>query len=107
MHALHYVDSSFLCSQSLDKTVELLQTRVLVTHGLSYLPKVDHIIVVVEGRVSESGTYQELLNKQGAFADVLKMYITQEDEDEDKLSLLDKEGLYEVLFRLREVSFMI
>ena len=48
--------------------------------------------MVVNGHVSETGTYQELLDKQGAFAEVLKTYIAQEDEDADNLSLLDDEG---------------
>ena len=41
------------------------KTRLLVTHGITYLPKCDHIIVIKNGRVSEQGSYQELLDRKG------------------------------------------
>lgn len=34
------------------------KTRVLVTHGISYLPAVDNIFVVDGGEISESGRYE-------------------------------------------------
>jgi ABC-type bacteriocin/lantibiotic exporter with double-glycine peptidase domain len=40
------------------------KTRVLVTHGIAFLPQVDQIIVMKDGRISETGTYQELLDKK-------------------------------------------
>ena len=33
----------------------LCQTRVLVTHGISFLPQVDQIVVLQDGRISEVG----------------------------------------------------
>lgn len=36
------------------------KTRVLVTNQLHFLPQVDHIILVSEGRVKEEGTFEEL-----------------------------------------------
>ncbi|KAG7275222.1 hypothetical protein CRUP_034812 [Coryphaenoides rupestris] len=45
------------------------KTRILVTHGISFLPQVDNIVVMVDGRVSEMGSYQQLLDQNGAFAD--------------------------------------
>ena len=59
-----------------------MQTRILVTHGISYLPQVDHIVVLKEGRVSEVGTYRQLLDQNGAFADFLRTYLTEEVEEE-------------------------
>jgi ABC-type bacteriocin/lantibiotic exporter with double-glycine peptidase domain len=44
------------------------KTRVLVTHGITYLPKTDHIIVIKEGKISEQGSYQELVERKGDFA---------------------------------------
>ncbi|CAM1327899.1 ABCC2 (predicted) [Pycnogonum litorale] len=53
------------------------KTRVLVTHGISYLPECDSVIVLKEGRISEVGTYQYLLSKNGAFADFLTQYANE------------------------------
>ncbi|KAM3591495.1 uncharacterized protein V6R79_002723 [Siganus canaliculatus] len=64
------------------------KTRILVTHGISFLPQVDNIMVMVDGRVSEMGSYQELLNENGAFAEFLRNYslddiIEEEEANED------------------------
>ena len=56
------------------------QTRVLVTHGVQWLPMVDQIIVIRHGRVSEVGSYDELLTHNGAFAKFLKHYLAHEPE---------------------------
>lgn len=54
-----------------------------MTHGISYLPQVDNIMVLVEGRVSEMGSYQELLNQNGAFAEFLRNYSLEDIIEED------------------------
>ncbi|KAJ8967485.1 hypothetical protein NQ314_002799 [Rhamnusium bicolor] len=69
------------------------KTKVLVTHGITYLPQTDNILVMKNGEVSESGTYQELLDKKGAFAEFLLHHITEdvdaaEDLDEIKDQLI-------------------
>lgn len=66
-----------------------VQTRVLVTHGISFLPQVDNILVMVEGRVSEMGSYQDLLKQNGAFAEFLRNYSLEDTiEDEEATSKL-------------------
>uniref|UniRef100_A0A670Z5W4 Multidrug resistance-associated protein 1 n=1 Tax=Pseudonaja textilis TaxID=8673 RepID=A0A670Z5W4_PSETE len=50
------------------------KTRILVTHGVSYLPLMDTIVVLSEGKISEMGSYQELLKHGGAFAEFLHTY---------------------------------
>jgi len=37
------------------------KTRILVTHGVSFLPYMDRIFVMKDGVISESGTYTALL----------------------------------------------
>ncbi|XP_066432335.1 multidrug resistance-associated protein 1-like isoform X2 [Eleutherodactylus coqui] len=62
------------------------KTRVLVSHGVSFLPQVDMIIVMSDGRISEVGTYTELLEKNDAFADFLQTYaLTAEQNDESNI----------------------
>ncbi|KAH9499737.1 Multidrug resistance-associated protein 1 [Bulinus truncatus] len=58
------------------------KTRLLVTHGVHWLPSVDSIIVMTNGTISEIGTYEQLLEKNGAFAQFLKEYI-QKDMNSD------------------------
>ncbi|XP_055746362.1 ATP-binding cassette sub-family C member 3 isoform X2 [Salvelinus fontinalis] len=69
------------------------KTRILVTHGISFLPQVDNIVVMVEGRVSEMGSYQELLKQNGAFAEFLRNYSLEDiiEEDEATEALTDEE----------------
>jgi len=66
----------------------LIQTRILVTHGIHWLPKVDVIVVMQQGRVSEIGSYQDLMLHNKDFAKFLKTYLTQQDEDDPERELL-------------------
>ncbi|XP_035519694.1 canalicular multispecific organic anion transporter 2 isoform X1 [Morone saxatilis] len=72
------------------------KTRILVTHGISFLPQVDNIMVMVDGRVSEMGSYQELLNQNGAFAEFLRNYALEDiiEEDEATDELIEDEELF-------------
>ena len=45
-----------------------------VTHGIHWLPNVDEIYVLKDGRMSEHGTYNSLLTHNGDFAKFLKKY---------------------------------
>ncbi|XP_016141614.1 canalicular multispecific organic anion transporter 2 [Sinocyclocheilus grahami] len=69
------------------------KTRILVTHGISFLPQVDNILVMVDGRVSEMGSYQDLLKQNGAFAEFLRNYSLEDiiEVDEVTVSLVDEE----------------
>lgn len=60
------------------------QTRLLVTHGISYLPQVDVIIVMSGGKISEMGSYQELLARDGDFAEFLRTYASAEQEQDEQ-----------------------
>ena len=40
------------------------KTRLLVTHGITYLHQMDNIVVMKDGRISEVGTYKDLLAKK-------------------------------------------
>uniref|UniRef100_A0A803VJQ2 ABC-type glutathione-S-conjugate transporter n=1 Tax=Ficedula albicollis TaxID=59894 RepID=A0A803VJQ2_FICAL len=56
------------------------KTRVLVTHTINILPQVDNIVFLVDGMISETGSYQELLQKNGAFAEFLHSHIAAEEK---------------------------
>ncbi|XP_071175209.1 multidrug resistance-associated protein 1-like isoform X4 [Mytilus edulis] len=59
------------------------KTRVLVTHGIHWLPMVDTVVVMSDGVISEMGSYEELMSHEGPFAQFLKAYLTQKSETED------------------------
>ncbi|KAK6293389.1 hypothetical protein J4Q44_G00357150 [Coregonus suidteri] len=54
------------------------KTRILVTHGVSFLPYVDEIVVLKDGCVSEVGSYQSLKDSKGAFSEFLDTYAKEE-----------------------------
>lgn len=64
------------------------KTRLLVTHGIIYLPEVENIYVMKEGVISESGSYTELLSKKGAFAEFLIQHIQEINADDAEVDEL-------------------
>ena len=60
------------------------KTRLLVTHGISFLPQMDKIVVLKEGRVVECGGYYDLLDKKGDFANFILEQLQGDEEDEEK-----------------------
>ncbi|XP_055077733.1 multidrug resistance-associated protein 1-like [Periophthalmus magnuspinnatus] len=50
------------------------KTRILVTHGASLLPQCDVVLVLEEGHISESGSFSQLMERQGAFAKFIQMF---------------------------------
>ncbi len=47
-------------------------TRIVIAHRLSTLRQCDRILVMDEGRIVEEGTYDELLEMEGAFAELVE-----------------------------------
>uniref|UniRef100_A0A9J8ATG6 ABC-type glutathione-S-conjugate transporter n=1 Tax=Cyprinus carpio carpio TaxID=630221 RepID=A0A9J8ATG6_CYPCA len=85
------------------------KTRVLVTHGMSFLPQADLILVLVDGEISERGSYQELLNRNGDFA----LADSDDDhipEDLGKLTKVDKARIGRVrsfILKLDDTVFLL
>lgn len=50
----------------------LQATRIVIAHRLSTILQADRIYVLVNGAVAQEGTYQELINRPGPFADLAK-----------------------------------
>uniref|UniRef100_A0A8C0ZMU8 Canalicular multispecific organic anion transporter 2 n=1 Tax=Castor canadensis TaxID=51338 RepID=A0A8C0ZMU8_CASCN len=71
------------------------KTRVLVTHGVSFLSQTDFIIVLANGQVSEMGHYSALLQHDGSFANFLRNYALDENMEplEAALENVDEEML--------------
>ncbi|NXP47639.1 MRP6 protein, partial [Heliornis fulica] len=56
------------------------KTRVLATHATSVLPRADSIVFLVDGAISETGSYQELLQRNGPFAEFLRSQVPAEEK---------------------------
>ncbi|XP_055643285.1 multidrug resistance-associated protein 1 isoform X8 [Toxorhynchites rutilus septentrionalis] len=61
------------------------KTRVLVTHGITYLSHCNNIFVMKDGEISESGSYQQLMDKKGAFAEFLIQHLQEVNEEEEDI----------------------
>lgn len=58
------------------ESLEMLQaTRIVIAHRLSTVMNADRIYVVDKGRIVESGSYHELIRKDGLFAKLAKRQI--------------------------------
>ncbi|XP_064405656.1 multidrug resistance-associated protein 1-like [Halichondria panicea] len=57
------------------------KARILVTHGVGFLSQCDKIVVMVEGKVTETGTYTELIENNGAFAEFLRNFSNMDNEE--------------------------
>ena len=56
------------------------KTRLLVTNNLSILPKVDKIIVLNDGKMTQSGTYTQLMEQKGQFYELVTEFSKNEQE---------------------------
>uniref|UniRef100_A0A8C7F049 ABC-type glutathione-S-conjugate transporter n=1 Tax=Oncorhynchus kisutch TaxID=8019 RepID=A0A8C7F049_ONCKI len=77
------------------------KTRVLVTHGMSFLPQADLILVLVDGEITESGSYQELLSRHGAFADFIHTFASNDRKE----SVTETAAQREVIIAIDEQTF--
>lgn len=61
------------------------KTRILVTHALHFLPQVDYIYTMADGKIAERGTYSELMETHGgAFARFINEFVSQEESQAKK-----------------------
>lgn len=87
------------------------KTRLFVTHGITFLSETNNILVMKGGKISESGSYQELLAKKGAFAEFLMhhMHNTTKENEGKKIFYSNNSILNRVVenFYLRKSCFLI
>ena len=70
------------------------KTRLFITHRISLLKRVDHIIVMKDGMISEQGSFSELMEKKGDFSDLVLQFLTEAYHTD---VIDDKEQLDELL----------
>ena len=64
--------SQAIVTESIDK---LNATRIVIAHRLSTIRNCDRVIVMDAGHVAESGTFDELMAKDGIFAKLVKRQV--------------------------------
>lgn len=55
------------------------KTRILVTHALHFLPEVDYIYALDDGKIAERGTFDALMAGDGAFCKFIEEFGSKED----------------------------
>ena len=59
------------------------KTNIIIAHRISTLQDADQIIVIDEGHIAESGTHQELLDKNGIYADMYNRQLLEKMKQEE------------------------
>ena len=72
--------------------------------SVKFLPKMDKIVVMKDGRISEQGTYHQLLKAGGEFADFLVEYLAEEAQDESETEELENLKMTLVRFECKALS---
>ena len=62
------------------------KTCLLVTNNLSILPKVDKIIVLNDGKITQSGTYTQLMEQKGQFYELVTEFSKNEQETVEQIT---------------------
>ncbi|MFM2214000.1 MAG: putative multidrug resistance transporter ATP-binding/permease protein YheI [Bacteroidota bacterium] len=67
--------------QILNNLLEIAKdkTTIIVSHRVSSAKNADKIIVIEEGRIIEEGTHNQLLNKQGYYADLYAKQLSEKE----------------------------
>ncbi len=76
-----------MIQQAIEKTLEG-RTSFIIAHRLSTIRSADRILVIEDGRISESGTHSELIARQGAY---YQLY-TSQFREERSLDVLGKQA---------------
>ena len=54
------------------------RTTLVIAHRLSTIENADHIVVLSNGRIVERGGHAELLNRNGAYAQLYRLQFAED-----------------------------
>ncbi len=69
------------------------KTTIIIAHRITSIQDCDRIIVLDKGRVIESGTHDELINKNGFYKKIFDIQVSIEDEIDNEISEKLKDGI--------------
>lgn len=69
---------------------EVKCTQIIIAHRLSTIRSADHILVLDEGKIVESGTHQELLAREGHYANLIRNQLASQDVETVDVSVHKK-----------------
>ena len=68
------------------------RTKILVTHALHFLPQVDYIYTIADGKIMECGTYAGLMANDAVFSKFLKEFGSKQEEEMEHVDKVVAEG---------------
>ena len=71
--------SEKIVQKALDNISKMNITTIIIAHRLSTIKNADLIYVIKEGKVYEQGTHEELLNKGGYYADIIRPQLIKDE----------------------------
>uniref|UniRef100_A0A914ULK3 ABC-type glutathione-S-conjugate transporter n=1 Tax=Plectus sambesii TaxID=2011161 RepID=A0A914ULK3_9BILA len=81
------------------------KTRILVTHGLTYLKYADPIVCLVDGKITEAGSYADLMKSGAAFAQLIEELSAEREEKEEPIGE-EVEEMEEIIDDLTDISYV-
>ncbi len=54
---------------------------------MCFLPQVDQIVMIENGTIMETGSFEDLKNKDGAFAKFIKLYLQNNEANKETMSI--------------------
>ena len=83
------------------------KTRLFVTNSLNFLPQVDEIIMLDEGFIVETGTYDQLKDKNGTFTEFMKAFLEANEANQEFIRNISLERQASIISEKFERSLSI
>lgn len=82
------------------------KTVILVTHAIYFLPQCDRIVMMDDGKIEETGTYDELMQRGGSFHSTMLNFglLKEEEEDADELAAETEDAKAPKVYTMEELS---
>ena len=70
-----------------------------MTHSLRFLPEADSIIVMGDGKISEMGSYKQLMENKGEFAQLVASFVNEGQQEVNQEKEVDQREEEQQLIR--------